>query len=205
MSKTAKHAPKPAAPKPTSKRSPKAKDPHPMMTAFADAVLPETPATEGDSPVEDFACNEEAETASSPSSNLNPAVATTEPVNPPETPAQEKKMEIVLKRSDAPRKTNRLVIYNLEGRNGSVQFLSTLFGGSQKDRGNPPETLTLVGDFAEPKQPKVKLTKEERKALRANAPKPTLADKLAKAQARMDALKAKLAAEAAAAEAPAAQ
>lgn len=191
-----KHAAKPA-PKPAShKRSSKSKDSHPVMTAFANTVLPETPATEGDSPVEDSSCNEEPEAASSPS-NLNPAVATTEPVSQPETPAQEKKMEITLKRSDAPRKTNRLVIYNLEGRGGSVQFLSTLFGGSQKDRGNPPETLTLVGDFAEPKQPKAKLTKEERKALRANAPKPTLADKLAKAQARMEALKAKLAAEAA--------
>jgi len=158
----------------------------------------ETVTTEADSPVEDFACNEEAETASSPS-NLNPAVATTSPVNQPEAPAQEKKAmsEITLKRSDAPRKTNRLVIYNLVGRNGSVQFLSTLFGGSQKDRGNPPETLTLVGEFAEPKAPKAKMTAEERKAARKNAPKPTLAEKLAKAQARMEALKAKLAAEAA--------
>jgi hypothetical protein len=36
---------------------------------------------------------------------------------------------LTLGRSTAARKTNRLVIYKIEGRTGSVQFLSTLFGG----------------------------------------------------------------------------
>ena len=103
-----------------------------------------------------------------------------------------KHMDLVLTRSKAPRKTNRLVIYNIKGRSGSVQFLSTLFGGSQKEIGNPPETLTLSGEFAEPKPVKAKMTAEERKALRAAQPKPTLAEKIAKAEARMAALRAKL-------------
>ena len=68
---------------------------------------------------------------------------------------------ITLTRSTAPRKDQRLVIYNIEGRKGSVQFLSTLFGSNQTAQGNPLPTLTLTGVFAPP--PK-KETPEERKA-----------------------------------------
>ena len=60
-------------------------------------------------------------------------------------------MEITLVRSSAARKDPRLVIYNIEGRTGSVQFLSTLFGGTQTSQGNPPERMTLVGEFAPPR------------------------------------------------------
>ena len=94
---------------------------------------------------------------------------------------------ITLVRSTAPRKDQRLVIYNIQGRTGSVQFLSTLFGGSQTDQGNPPATLTLTGTFAAPKP---KETPEERKArLKAITP----AERLAKMEARVAKMKAKLA------------
>lgn len=95
---------------------------------------------------------------------------------------------ITLVRSTAPRKDPRLVIYNIEGRIGSVQFLSTLFGGNQVSQGNPPATLTLTGTFAPPKP---KETPEERKArLKAITP----AERLAKMEARIAKMKAKLAA-----------
>jgi hypothetical protein len=97
---------------------------------------------------------------------------------------------LTLTRSTAPRKTARLVIYNIEGRTGSVQFLSTLFGGDQKTQGNPPATLTLTGEgFAEPRQ---KETKEERKARLALLPKPTLQQKAASLRERLAKMEAKL-------------
>ncbi len=59
-----------------------------------------------------------------------------------------------------------------------------------------PSTIEVAdGVFAPGKQPKVKLTAEERKALRAAKPKPTLAERAATAQARADKLAAKAAAE----------
>ena len=82
---------------------------------------------------------------------------------------------LTLVRSTAPRKDPRLVIHNIEGRTGSVQFLSTLFGGSQITRGNPPATLTLTGPFPPPK------------------PKETPEQRLAKMEARLLKMKAKLA------------
>ena len=94
---------------------------------------------------------------------------------------------ITLVRSTAPRKDQRLVIYNIQGRTGSVQFLSTLFGGSQTDQGNPPPTLTLTGTFAAPKP---KETPEEREG----APQAIMpAGRLAKMEARVAKMKAKLA------------
>ena len=119
-----------------------------------------------------------------------------EPVAPPVTPARSMtNMDLKLTLSPAPRKSKRIVIYNIEGRTGSVQFLSTLFGGSQTDGGNPPATLTLTGEFAEPKvaAPKVKETPEERKARLAAMPKLTLAEKVAKAEKRAAELREKLA------------
>src|SRR5262245_58105812 len=95
---------------------------------------------------------------------------------------------ITLVRSTAPRRDPRLVIYKLEGRTGSVQFLSTLFGGNQKDQGNPPTTLTLTGTFAAPKP---KETPAERKARLAAI---TPAERLAKMEERVAKMKAKLAA-----------
>jgi hypothetical protein len=93
-----------------------------------------------------------------------------------------------LVRSVAPRKEQRLVIYNIEGRKGSVQFLSTLFGGNQNDQGNPPETLTLTGTFAAPPR---KETPEERKArLAAITPE----QKLAAMEAKLAKMRAKIAA-----------
>lgn len=95
---------------------------------------------------------------------------------------------LTLRRSTAARRDQRLVIYNIEGRTGSVQFLSTLFGGSQKDQGNPPERLTLTGTFAPPKP---KETAEERKArLAAITPE----QRLAKLEQRVAKMKAKVAA-----------
>ncbi len=99
-----------------------------------------------------------------------------------------KVMDITLVKSNAPRKSDRLVIFNLEGRTGSVQFLKTLFGSSV------PATLTLSGEFAEPKikVAKVAETKEERKARLAAVLKPTLAERVARAEERTAKLKAKL-------------
>lgn len=99
-----------------------------------------------------------------------------------------------LTRSAAPRKTNRLVIYNIEGRTGSVQFLSTLFGGSKDSVGNPPAELELMGEFAPARVNKPKETAEERKARLAALPKLTPAERLAKMEEKVAKAKAKLAA-----------
>lgn len=108
-------------------------------------------------------------------------------------------MDLTLKRSTAPRKDNRLVIYNFTDRAGSVQFLATLFGGTSKTPATPPDTLVISGEFAEakPKVDKIKETKEERKARLAALPKPTLAEKVARAEKRTEELRAKLAKQAA--------
>jgi hypothetical protein len=94
-------------------------------------------------------------------------------------------MDIILTRSTAPRKDDRLVIFNIEGRTGSVQFFKTLFN---KDA--VPATLKLTGDFA---APKVKETPEERKARLKALPKPTPAERLAKMEERLARMRAKLA------------
>lgn len=57
----------------------------------------------------------------------------------------------------------------------------------------PPQTLDISGEFAGPKEAKPKMTAEERKAARANAPKLTAAEKVAKMEARLAKAKAKLA------------
>lgn len=115
-----------------------------------------------------------------------------------------KAMELVLVRNDSDRKSKRLVNYKIEGRTGSVQFLSTLFGGTQTDRGNPPERLTLTGEFAEPKVKvaKAKETPEERKARLAAMPKLTLEQKVAKAEEKAAKLREKLAKKASAGQNP---
>lgn len=96
-------------------------------------------------------------------------------------------MDITLTKSNAPRKGDRLVIFNFgDGRRGSVQFQRSLFGDAI------PDSLTLVGEMAEPKAPKAKETAEERKARLKALPKLTLAEKVAKAEERTAKLRAKL-------------
>jgi hypothetical protein len=101
---------------------------------------------------------------------------------------QEPTMEIQLTRSNAPRKTTRLVIYD-GGHLHSVQFLRTAFGETI------PETITVSGEFAAPKP---KETPAERKArLAAMSPIDKIAAAEARARktlARIEAEKAKLAA-----------
>jgi len=60
----------------------------------------------------------------------------------------------------------------------------------------PVDTFTVEGDFAGPRVPKAKLSKEERAELRKNAPKPTLAEKAAKLEAKLAKLREQVAAEA---------
>jgi hypothetical protein len=96
-------------------------------------------------------------------------------------------MDLTLVRSTTQRKNPRLVIFNIEGRPGSVQFFRALF---PKDA--IPTKLSLSGEFA---APKVKETPAERKARFAAI---TPAERLAKMEARVAKMKAKLAAEQAA-------
>ncbi len=100
---------------------------------------------------------------------------------------KEKPMTVNLVLAPKQRKSKQIVMFNIEGRRGQVQFQRSLFGESV------PESLVLDGDLAEPKAakvrtPKVKLTPEERAAL----PKPTLAERVQKARERADKLAAKL-------------
>ncbi len=90
-------------------------------------------------------------------------------------------MEITLRHRTSQRKNDRLVIFNIEGRTGCVQFLKTLF---PKDA--VPPTLTLTGTFATPETP------EARKARLAAI---TPAERLAKMEERVTKMKAKLAAQ----------
>jgi hypothetical protein len=72
---------------------------------------------------------------------------------------------------------------------GTQQLAANRFTG-----GVAPESFEVQvqdGVFAE-KQARAKLSPEERKAQRANAPKPTLAEKIAKREAALAKLKAKL-------------
>ena len=76
------------------------------------------------------------------------------------------------------------------GIRGSVRFPLAAFADRQA-----PATVELQGPFVEPAQPKAKMSAEERKAARANAPKPTLAEKIAKREAALEKLRQKAAAE----------
>jgi len=90
-------------------------------------------------------------------------------------------VDITLTRSNAPRKHDRFVIYKINDRPGSVQFLKTLF-----ENDAVPTTLTLTGTFA---APKIKETPEQRKARIKSLPKPTPAERLAKLEQRIARLK----------------
>ena len=100
-------------------------------------------------------------------------------------------MTLTLVRNDKPRKAGRSVIFNIEGRTASVAFPKSVFGA------NVPENIVVEGDFSEPKAPRVPETKEERKARLAALPKLTLAEKIAKREAALEKMRAKLAADAA--------
>ena len=119
------------------------------------------------------------------------------------TPQQEKNtVELNLTRQDITRKgtgrKNRLVVFTIDGRQGNVYFAPGLFA---KDA--VPAALKIEGEgFSDPKAPKVAETKEERKARLAAMPKPTLAEQIAKADAKAAKLRAKLEAEAAKAAEP---
>lgn len=120
--------------------------------------------------------------------NANEGVAESQPTQAIEPAPKEKPMETVkLVLAPKQRKSKTLVIYNIEGRVGSVQFLRSLVGET------PAPTLELSGEFVAAKEaaarvPRAKLSKEERAAL----PKPTLAEKVEKARLRAEKLQAKL-------------
>lgn len=69
-------------------------------------------------------------------------------------------------------KTNKnVVFYRVPGLKGSVRFLTSQFAGT------PPTDILVEAEFASPKTPKVKETKEQRKArLAARTPEQVVAD-----------------------------
>ena len=98
-----------------------------------------------------------------------------------------------------PRTTNMTLTLKGTSKNGKVAFYS---GAAQTVRlqtglfagGTAPQAIEVPdGTFL---GAKVKLTKEERKAARATAPKPTLAEKIAKREAALARLREKAAKEA---------
>lgn len=89
------------------------------------------------------------------------------------------------------------VIFTGAGLVGSMKLTKSAF-----PNGVAPNTLVFTiedGVLAAPKQPKAKMTAEERKAARANAPKLSAAEKLAKLNERAAKLQARIDAEAKAA------
>jgi hypothetical protein len=92
---------------------------------------------------------------------------------------------VTLTRSTKDRKSTSVVFTNASLR-GSVRVAKTYFGDDM------PETIEISGVFA---APKVKMTAEERKAARKNAPKLSAAEKLAKLQERAARLQKKIEAE----------
>jgi len=114
-------------------------------------------------------------------STINPASENKEPI-----------MHVTFTKSTKNRKSTSVVYNASNGLRGSARFAKTFF----KD-GIAPETLVIDGaSFAEPK---AKLTAEERKTARKNAPKLSAAQKLAKLNERAAKLQAKINAENAAA------
>lgn len=108
-------------------------------------------------------------------------------------------MDITLVRSDEKRRSTS-VVYTGVGLKHSVKFSKTAFAN-----GGAPTSFVLSfpeGILAEPAKPRAAMTAEERKAARDAAPKLTLAEKIAKRQKSLDALKAKADAQAQAANQP---
>jgi hypothetical protein len=99
-------------------------------------------------------------------------------------------MSVTLTKDTKARKSSSIV-YTGAGLRSGVRIAKSAF----KD-GVAPDTLVIESDaFAEAKQPRAKMTAEERKAARANAPKLTLAEKIAKREKQLADLKAKAAAQ----------
>lgn len=99
-------------------------------------------------------------------------------------------MALIFTKSTKDRKTSSVVYNAPSGYRGSVRMPVSLFGEN-----GAPETLAIDSDsFAAMKS---KLTAQERKVLRANAPKLTAAEKLVKLQARAAKLQAAVDADAA--------
>ena len=124
-------------------------------------------------------------------------------VDSPEVPALDSLSNVAITPSDAPaeppageQKTMTLTFKGLDKRGRSAIYtgaaISIRIGVSAFPDKKPAATI-MVGDGAlagpKQKQERKKLTKEERAAL----PKPTLAERVARAEARTAALKAKLA------------
>lgn len=125
-----------------------------------------------------------------PVAPATPAITATTPVT---IPAGEKKMDLTLNHKPNSRKTDRLVIFDLTDRKGSVQFLRTLFPDAI------PQSIVISGEFSAPRTPRAKETPEERKARLKALPKLTPAEKLAKAEERVAKMRAKIQAKEAAA------
>lgn len=111
---------------------------------------------------------------------------------PPVEVAGEKTMTLKYKGLS---KSGKDAIYT--GAAASVRFPLNAFANKQA-----PDTVEVSGPFAEPKPVKAKMTPEERAAEKArraeerkNAPKPTLAEKIARREAQLAKDKAKLAAQ----------
>lgn len=108
-------------------------------------------------------------------------------VNPKPTDNRRPQMTLTFKSLT---KSGRDAIYT--GAVRAVRFSLDLFTDKQA-----PAAIEVEGNFAAPKAPKVRMTKEERKALRDSQPKPTEAERIARAEAKLAERKAKLAAVAA--------
>jgi hypothetical protein len=113
--------------------------------------------------------------------------STVEPSTGSDAPATEDtKMQITFNKSTKERKSTSVVYSAANGLRGSLRMAKTFFKG-----GVAPDTLVIDSDaFSEPK---VKLTAEQRKEARKNAPKQTPAEKLAKLEERAAKLRAKVA------------
>lgn len=101
----------------------------------------------------------------------------------------EKDKKMTLNLSGLNKKGNAAIY---KGAAGSVRISVAAFHGK-----TPPTTIEVADGVFEPaRQPKAKMTAEERKALRASQPKPTLAERIAKREEALARDKAKLAAQA---------
>jgi hypothetical protein len=143
------------------------------------AVAPST------APAEEGSCIADAAVVDSPQMNAAqgpPNAAPNPPNEEPPKAAGSRKMQLNLKGLD---KRGRNAIYT--GAAVSIRIPIGAFPDKQ-----PPQTLEVGDGFAGPKEPKARMTPEERKAARAAQPKLTLAEKVAKAEQRTAALRAKL-------------
>lgn len=152
--------------------------------AIASAIAPTNSAENFDGKAEDSACIPETPAISSDQSAMTPNQTTGEANGP--TPTQEKrKVTLTLKGLD---KSGRNAVYT--GAAISLRFPIGAF-----ENKTPPPNLDM-GGVAGPKEkgkPRSQMTKEEQKAARAAQPKLTLAEKVAKAEERLAAQRAKLA------------